>query len=243
MGADGWRLSLIHQGKDVTSQHRHIKAMRTGKGFYVPDQYQPWCGSRPLIALHAWDNVVHLYDVAEHRSIERPIQIPIGLQWAPKGDKLAVTLDGRVTVLDAQGRGFDVPIRHPRAESTKVFWWSDGKSFFVANRASSDTKTKLSFFDATHGTLLDSVDFDPSDLVPYDIDAYRKVSRAGCSLRIGPGTRAVGYLLDTWSRIEFDRETHLLRALVYRPVGPCEETDGEYTCPVEERAVEVAVSA
>jgi hypothetical protein len=243
MGADGWHLSLIHQGKDVTSRHRHIAAMRTQKGFRLPSQYQPWCSSLPLIALHAWENVVHFYDVADHRSSERPIQFPVGLQWAPKGEKLAVTVEGGVTVLDAKGDGFYVPIRHPRYVYPDVFWWPDGTRFFAVNRESSDAKTKLSFFDATHGILLAIVDFDPSDLVPYDDGAYRKVSRTGYSLHIGPGTGAVGSLLDTWSTLEFDLETQLLRAMVYRPIGPCDETDGRYTCPAEERGVEVAVSA
>ena len=216
--------------------------MRTEKGFHLPDQYQPWCGSRPLLALHGWDKVLRLYDVVEHRSTEWPIQFPTGLQWAPKGDKLAVTLERGVTVLDAQGRGFDVPIRHPRHEFPDLFWWPDGASFFVVNRPSSDTKTKLSFYDATHGTLLASEDFDPSDLMPYNEDAYRKISRAGYSLQIGRGTSSVGYLLDTWSRIEFDPESQLLRAIAYRPIGPCVESDGRYTCHAEERGVEVAVS-
>jgi hypothetical protein len=242
MGADGWRLSLIHRGWDVTWRHRHVKAMRGTKGFALPAQYQPWCSSQPLIALQPWDNVVQLYDIDERRSTELPIQLPFGLQWAPVGGKLAVTVEGAVRILDTKGSGFDVPTSHSRSQYPDVFWWPDGNSFFVVNRTSSETKTTLSFFDATNGTLLASEGFDPSDFVPYDESAYRHISRAECSLQIGRGTRAAGFLLDTWSSVEFDLATRLLRAMVYRPVGPCEKAYGQYTCLAEERGVEVAVS-
>jgi hypothetical protein len=87
-----------------------------------------------------------------------------------------------------------------------------------------------------------SEDFDPSDFLPYDEGAFRKLARNGLSLDLGRGTAAVGSLLDTWSRIEFDHEARTLRAFVYRPVGPCVNTGGEYTCRAEERGVEVTVS-
>ena len=242
MGAEGWQLSLLANGKTVTGKHRHIGALWTEKGFYLPPQYQPWCSTRPIIALHAWDNVVHLYDVAERHCNERSVTVPRSILWAPKGDKLAITLEGRVTVLDAAGHGFDVPIPHPRYELPDTFWWPDGQRFFVVSRTSDDAKTRLSFFDATRGASLASADFDPVDLVPYDQDSYRRVLRDRFSLHHASGIRTVGALLDTWSEVEFDPGTQLLRAVVYRPAGPCQEIDGEWTCLAEERGVEVVVS-
>ena len=50
MAACGWQLSLLSKGHDVTSQHQHIEAVRTGKGFYLPAHYQPWCSTQPLLA-------------------------------------------------------------------------------------------------------------------------------------------------------------------------------------------------
>jgi hypothetical protein len=90
---------------------------------------------------------------------------------------LAVTFEGRITVLNARGEGFDVPVNHPRSELPDIFWWPDGTRFFAVGRLSPDSKTRLSVFAANDGALLESVDFDPVDLMPYDHDANQEVPR------------------------------------------------------------------
>jgi hypothetical protein len=244
MGAEGWKLSLLLGGRDETSRHRYLRAIASGKGYYMPHKYHPWCDSRPVLALNGWDSVLHVYDVTEHRGTQRSIQFPMEIQWTPRGEKLAVTQAGRITVIDVNNdASVDVLISHPPDQYPELFWWPDGKSFFVASRTSARSKTELAFFNAADGRLLGHTDFDPADLLPYDADAYRKIARDGYSLRVGRGTRSVGSLLDRWLRIEFEPETQLLRAIVYRPISACEESDGQYTCAVEERGVEVAVDA
>ena len=242
MGAEGWQLSLT-SGWSVTWRHRHIRGLGPGKGFHLPSQYHPWCSALPIIALHAWDDILHLYDADKQRCIERPIAIPHAIQWAPAGEMLAVTFEGRITVLNARGDGFDVPVRHPRYELPDICWWPDGTRFFAVGRLSPDSKTRLSFFAANDGALLESVDFDPVDLMPYNHDAYREVPRDTFSLRFASGVRSVGTLLDTWSRLEFDPAAQLMRAVVCRPAGPYQEINGEWTCPAEERGVEILIRA
>ena len=243
MGAEGWRLALRVAGVNVTWRHRHLAETRNKRGFHLPARYQPWCSTQPIIALNAWDDTIHLYDVAQKRCLERPIAIPLAIQWAPRSDKLAVTSEGRITILDTTGERFDVHVQHPPLEWPEMFWWPDGTRFFLVSRISPTGRTRLSFFAADNGLPLDGVDFDPRDLVPYDDSPYRKVPRDTFSLQWPSGVWSVGSLLDAWSAVEFDPATQVLRAVVCRPVGPCREVDGNWTCPVAERGVEVLVSA
>lgn len=244
MGADGWNLSILSEGTDVTTDHPEIGALVTGKGFHLPRKYQPWCAQRPILALHAWDDVIHFYDVAHHRHEVRHSQFPLEIQWAPNGAKLAVTLENHISILDPHGdRVSGVPVRHLKYEHPEVFWWPDGIWFFVVNRESETSKTNLALFDARTGRLVARVDLHPGDLIPYDEDEYRKIPRDRYSLFVGSGTRSIGSLLDRWSRLEFDPGERLLRAYVYRPTGPCEEIEGQYMCAAEERGVEVEISA
>src|SRR5262245_2077006 len=62
MGADGWKLSLFENGKDVTKRHRYIEATQQDKGYHLPGKYDPWCRNRPIIAVNAWDGVLRIYD-------------------------------------------------------------------------------------------------------------------------------------------------------------------------------------
>jgi hypothetical protein len=242
MGAEGWSISLLHNGRDTTAQHPYIAKVRTGRGYYLPHRYHPWCSDRPLFALNAWDGLLRIYDVEALRGWEGAVAFPTEIQWSPKGETLAVTHEGRISLVDAQSDLIaNVLVRHPQSEHPDLFWWPDGKSFFVVSRTSPQSKTTLSFFGAADGQELDRIDFDPADVLPYDFDRYRRIPRQGYSLRVGRGTRSVGYLLDKWVRVEFDPERQLLNAVVYRPVSECEQIDNQLTCIVEERGVDVTV--
>jgi hypothetical protein len=103
--------------------------------------------------------------------------------------------------------------------------------------------------DPTHHVLLLALSPDSakhwlgraSRALPYDAEKYKGLPRDGYSLRIGRGSRSVGYLLDKWVRIQFDPAQQLLSAFVYGPVSECERVDNQLTCEAEERGVEVAV--
>lgn len=119
MGADGWKVSLLHDGAEVTSRHAYIDRSRTGKGYYLPHKYHPWCATRPAIALNAWDGILRIYDVLQLRSWERSVQFPLEIQWSPQGETLAVTLDGRITLLDAGGELIvDIPCERTDGQAT-----------------------------------------------------------------------------------------------------------------------------
>jgi hypothetical protein len=157
---------------------------------------------------------------------------------------LAVTCDGRVQILDTSAEDVaSINIRHPKFEDPAVFWWRDGKRILIIGRTSQRARTQLSVCDSASGQLLGITRFDPAELLPYDQAAYSRIGRHRYSLNVGRGTRCVGYLLDTWSRLEFDVDQCLLRGTVYRPDGPCEQKEGAYTCVASERSIEVIVRA
>jgi len=211
----------------------------------LPMNYAPWCRSDPVVVLNQWSVVIYLYDVENRKSIRRELaHYPLQIQCAPVGNLFAITCDGLVQILDMSDEDMaSISIRHPQNEYPGVFWWRDGKQILVVGRESQSAKSRLSVFDATSGRLLGITDFDPLDLLPYDQAAYTRISRDGYSLNTGGGVRSAGYLLDTWSRVEFDVDQCLLRGTVYRPEGPCEQEGGAFRCVASERGIEVAVRA
>lgn len=243
MGAYGWQAKLLRNHSDVSAAHQILKS--SGNAFYLPMSYAPWCRSNPVVVLSQWDSVIHLYDVDNRKSIRRELgHFPLQIQWAPVGDLLAITYDGLLQILDTSAEDVaSIGVRHPKYEYPGVFWWRDGKQILVVGRESQAAETRLSVFDATSGRLLGTTDFDPSDLLPYDQTAYTRIGRDGYSLNTGPGTRSVGYLLDTWSRVEFDIDQCLLRGMVYRPEGTCEQEGDAFSCAARERGIEVTVRA
>lgn len=243
MGAEGWQVKLIYKHKDVTADHRIFKTTRTEKGFDLPRKYQPWCQERPVLAFHTWDSILHLYGVEDHRSVQRQLSdFPLEIQWAPSEELLAITFEGKVQLFNKNAECYaSISIRHPQGETPEAFWWPDGRQVFVVSRETRSDKMKLSFFDSREGKFLSATEFDPSDLLPYDEASYAEIDRDQCSLKVGAGTRSVGYLLDTWLRLEFDSKHCSLMGTVYRPEGLCEEKHGEYTCPVKERSIEVVL--
>jgi hypothetical protein len=246
MGADGWKAKLFHSNKDVSMEHPILKkSWKAGHGFNLPRKYSPWCRSKPLLALHPWDSAIHLYDVSNRKTVNRALtDFPLEIQWAPLGDLLAITCDGHIKIVNRIGEEIAcIPVSHPKLEYPETFWWRDGKRILIICRESESAKSCLRILDSANGRLLSATDFDPADLIPYDRAAYASINRDRYSLHIGPRTRAVGNLLDRWSRLEFDNIRCVLRGTVYRPDGPPEFTDGEYLCAAKERGVEITVSA
>src|SRR5262245_42566642 len=163
-------------------------------------------------------------------------------KWAPVGNRLAITYDGLVQILDTNAADVaSISTRHPQNEYPGVFWWRDGKQILVVGRESQSSRSRLSVFDATSGQLLGIADFDPLDLLPYEQAEYTRLSRDGYSLRTGWGVRSAGHLLDTWSQLEFDPDQCLMRGTVYRPEGPCELEGDTFRCLASERCIEVSV--
>lgn len=247
MGNYGWRLSLFHDDVDVTAQHLHLWKVEAGYGLNLPDRYQPWCSSRPIIALNAWETVVRLYDVLGRRETVHAVGFPREIQWSPRGERLAVTLSDQVTVIDVMS-GAAVATSEPCAREAhpRAFWWPDGERLLVVNRPSPTSASQLLLVDALDGRTLRRADFDPAELLPYDVEAYRAIPRTDWSLLIrcdaGYG-RLWGTLLDTWDRIEFDPQKQRLLAVAYRPLGACEkDANGRASCVVEQRGVEVSVN-
>jgi WD40 repeat protein len=254
MGAVGWQVKLLRNASDVSADHQILKSLgEAAKGFYFPYNYDPWCRNDPVLVLWHWGNcAVHLYDVDVRKSTRREFlqadgyycDTPLEIQWAPAGKLLAITCNGHVQILDTSGEDVaSISVRHPKYEYPRVFWWPDGKLILIVGRKSKKAKTRLSIFDSTSGRLLGITDFDPLDLLPYDQAAYAGIKRDRYSLNIGGGTRSVGYLLDTWSRLEFDIDQCVLRGTVYRPVGRCEKGESDYMCVARESSIEVTVRA
>jgi hypothetical protein len=241
MGAYAWQLKLLRNDDDVSASHQILNSSRAL--FRLPMNYAPWCRSDPIVVLIQWDSVIHLYNVDDRKSLRRELgQDPLQIQWAPAGDLLAITYDGLVQILDISAEDVaSISIRHPQNEYPGVFWWRDGKQILVVGRESQSSKSRLSVFDATSGRLLGITDFDPLDLLPYEQAAYTRLSRDGYSLKTGWGVRSAGYLLDTWSQLEFDADQCLLRGTVYRPEGPCEQEGDTFRCVASERGIEVTV--
>jgi hypothetical protein len=241
MGAYAWQAKLLRNDHDVSAAHQILKS--PGTAFRLPMRYVPWCRSNSVLVLDCWISTIHLYDVDNRKTIRRKLgYYPLQIQWAPVGELLAITCDQHVQILDMSAADVaSISIRHPKDEYPVVFWWRDGKRILVVGRESQSAKTRLSVLDSTSGRLVGITDFDPSELLPYDQAAYAGIDRDGYSLNTGPGTRAVGYLLDTWSQLEFDIDQCLLRGTVYRPEGPCKQIEDTYVCVAKERSIEVTV--
>lgn len=255
MGNHGWQVSLFHDDVDVTAGHPILWSLQANWGLNIPSRYQPWCSTRPILALNAWDRAVRVYDVVERSGHAYAVGLPREIQWSPRGERLAVTAYDRIVVIDAT-TGSSVGVSPPMApdQGPRAFWWPDGEHLLVVNRPAPAEATQLLLVSARDGQILRQVDFDPAGLLPYDAESFRAASRDGFSLLVNDGpesrpvsasdARAWGFLLDSWNRVDFDPQARVLRATVYRPVGEHGPlVGGGHACVVHEQAVEVAVDA
>jgi hypothetical protein len=58
MGADGWQLQLLHQGRDVTTAHRRLATLAGGKGFRCDTDLQCWSHDSAAFNFLTWDDAL-----------------------------------------------------------------------------------------------------------------------------------------------------------------------------------------
>ena len=69
MGADGWRVLLLHHRRDVTREHKLFLRIAGNKGFRVDRSFQPWSYDSKVLVFVTWDEEpVFLYDVATRKA-------------------------------------------------------------------------------------------------------------------------------------------------------------------------------
>ncbi|TMC45274.1 MAG: hypothetical protein E6J23_05285 [Chloroflexi bacterium] len=172
-----------------------------------------------------------------------------GVFWSSSRPVLLVIGPGWLRLLDQQGR---MTRSHDwrSGEDDPVYggWLASGERFFVV-AAETGHKAKLRAYDSS-GTLLGEEPLDPADLLPFDTKAFASLERSSYSLRLGPGTRSIGALLDRWSDARYDPATGDLRLAVYRPTGPLgpepsaafSRPDGGLTAPAAIQWIAMRVS-
>ena len=101
--------------------------------------------------------------------------------------------------------------------------WS-GRIWFALSRSGVHAPSEIHYHDLT-GTIVDSASLDPLMLVPYDAAACERIRRDTWSLRTGPGTWAVGSLLDRWGQARYDVANGRLLLSVLRPTGAPSRAD------------------
>lgn len=246
MGADGWQVKLFHRGRDVTRAHRDFFRIADPKGFRFEQHFQPWSFDSKSLAMMTWDKTpVHIYEVADKRDKLPGYQPPFGLvysaQWAPDIDRLLLTSPTEGVLVDQAGEQHAlVQWRIQESEIPHTYWMKTGNCFFLLASQSADSKTRITFYSGIDGTLKETHDLDPMDLVPYRWEDYVEIPRDGLSLHwVDPPIRSVGSMLDTWNSVQYDRASNTLFLAVARPVSPPSREGGELLCKVEQRWVAV----
>lgn len=221
MGAEGWRVKLLHRGLDVRWQHRKLSRLAGGQGFRCEEDLRPWSHDSKALVFLTWDEEpVHIYDVAAKlpRQVPRESDSVFSVQWSPGVDRLLVTSATSAVLTDQAG------IRQGSAEWSIALherphtdWTKDGRWFFVLARASASTKVMLTFYAGEDGTLGEAYELDPADVVPYDAERFAHLPRDRFCLVVTPSMGSVGQLLDTWHGVHFDQASSTLYLAVYRP--------------------------
>ena len=254
MGADGWKLRLLHRGLNVGWRHAGLRRLAGPTGFRCEADLQPWSYDSALIGLLTWDpEPVHFYDPATKtvQQLAGTAGFVYSLQWSPSLDRLLLTWPEKAVLADRFGRLRQVtPWRVAPDERPDTSWTTDGRWFFVVARESHRAPVMLTFYEGETGALANAVALDPLELVPYDAAAFSRIARDRFSLVVSPSMGAVGHLLDTWHGVRFDRPSSTLFLAVYRPVSaiytrtePPHSIDGDAVCNVEERWVAVELGS
>jgi hypothetical protein len=206
---------------------------------------RPWAADDRTLALMTWTvaNSVCLYDVEERKIHQAPTggALPHSVQWAPNADRLLLPFSTGGQLHDATGKRRAVAEWNVDPEPLLYTDWTRWGLFFVIARQSPGSTTRLAFHDGMTGQLVEAIDLDPIDLVPYNSGAYARIPRSGCTLALRSGVRAAGFLLDTWHDARFDAETGTLRLATYRPVS--EPYSDQLACDVEARWIAVSLAA
>jgi hypothetical protein len=251
MGADGWQVRLFHRGHDVTRKHRDFFSFAEGTGVRYDPHFRPWSFDSKSLSVLTWEKApIRLYAVAAKRVTHLEYQPPQGYvysaQWAPDIDRLLVSSSSEGVLVDQAARQHGlIQWGIPERETPHTDWLNAGKYFFLVARDAGDTfRTKIRFFSGVDGTLKETHNLDPQDLVPYNSDDYAELSRDRLSLQSADaGFRSVGLLLDTWSGVKFDRASNTLFLSVSRPVSPPYREGGEWVCRIKEVWVAVEIAS
>lgn len=237
MGADSWQIDLLDSNRSVIRNHPQLTS---SAGVRRMHPYQPWDSTRQNIAICDWSRRIATYSVETGSFTEwNDFGFPISIVGSFSIPRFAVVSRDDSFLTDTKGAvvavlGSMVPSERERT----IFWIPDTPILFAIESASS----ALAFFDGENGEVINRVSIDPDTYLPYDRAAYTSVSREHFTLRERSGTRCVGWLLDTWTQIEFLGSEKLLLLSVYRPTTGVSIIDGQHTCNVELRRVALQIS-
>jgi hypothetical protein len=218
-----------------------LRQLETANGpyFLLPEAYQPW----------AWDSCSLL-------------SVPLSIPGPRPGGPVLIDLDGdavhelplirgaaRVAVCSdrkplafiAQGdqaecysiEGSPRPLStHMLSDDSLAWWLPDGEHLLAL--VQKDGKSSLIVFDSGSSLPVAGIEFTPRVILPFDDTPFRDLPKDQYSLGLGRGTRAVGGLMDMWSRVSFDPDAMTLTMRVLRPVGPVAWEGSNWTCPARE---------
>jgi hypothetical protein len=241
MGADGWQVQLRHYGLNVGWAHRPVMRLPGSQGFRHPNALQPWSHDSKTLAFLTWnEDPLHLYDLADKslRQVVQGSEFVYAVQWSPDIDRLLVTSETQAVLIDRRGVVHGIatlsmaPDEVPHSD-----WMPDGRWFYILARESAGTS--LTFYAGNDARFGEAHALDPLQLVPYNAEEFRDLPRQRFCLVHSPSIRAVGQLLDTWHRVEFDQPAATLYLSVYRPTSAVYRDNSERLCHVEERWVAV----
>lgn len=244
MGAVGWKFSLVSVSDGTAICHTALQRLSEGSGLRCSLDYVPWRADSMMLALLPWKEGLVLFDVRSMSKRHPELDgSPYGAQWAPRGNRLLVSLRDRLALLNGRGDLVaDADWKSTDHRLPHTGWLPSGEIFFAIGRTSRRAKPRIGFFKAKDGSVIGKQLLDPKRLVPYEAEKYRSVPRDRYSLIVPPSTRAVGSLLDVWNEVVYDQERKLLFLSTYRPVSVILESDGHPACKVEERWVSVELS-
>ena len=242
MGAEGWQVKLFHHGRDVTAEHKSFFSIAAPKGFRWERDFRPWSFDSKTLAMVTWDkNPVHLYQVETRgqKTLEYDRGFVNSVQWAPDMDRLLLTFMTEGVLVDQTGMQQSVVQWSIKdGDSPNTFWMKRGKCFFLLGRQSG--KTRLNFYNGVDGSLRETHDLDPIDIVPYNREDYAEISRDHFSLNvIEPAIGSVGSMLDNWNTVIFDEASSTLFLSIFRPVSAPYDRGGELLCDVKQTWVAV----
>lgn len=242
MGADGWQVKLLHHGRDVTSEHRRFFSIAGPNGFRWETGFQPWSFDSKTLAMVTWEmQPVHLYQIEtrNQKHLEYASGYVNSVQWAPDIDRLLLTFMSAGVLVDQTGaQQSRVEWNIEEGGTPYTFWMKRGKCFFLVGRQSG--KTRLIFYNGIDGSIKETLDLDPLDIVPYDVDDYAEIPRERFSLRVvDPPIGSVGSMLDNWNTVIFDQAASTLSVSIFRPVSAPYRLGEELLCDV--RLTSVAV--
>lgn len=252
MGADTWQLDLEDDEGRAITEHPFLR-----EGNMFVETSRPWsCDSRRL-AVAKWTErpPLLLYDVRDRTCVPLP-KVEENYAWiraiecSPHGPRCGLIKGESLLICNLDGHVVAAHAWMPFEQTDYRFmrWLPSVNALFVIGRRNRKGD-EIVFYEGDTGAELTCRALSPHDLVPYDFEAYQRVSRTRFSLQTGRGSWSVGSLLDTWSAVEFDESASVLRLQVFRPTGPQTQDEavagmagkGAWGCSVEPKCVVVPI--